>query len=139
MRSSAARRASMFFQEFLVYRNYSGDLLISHEKRTLVIDVKTSKESDKSGVATLSGGEKSYTTVSLLLALWQTNYSPFRAMDEFDVFMDAVNRKSSMDLLANTGKHNREGQFIYITPNDLSETLNYELTHTIKMYPPNRN
>ena len=33
------------------------------------------------------------------LALGENVESPFRAMDEFDVFMDAVNRKISMDAL----------------------------------------
>ena len=35
----------------------------------------------------LSGGERSYATLSLLLALGQVIDNPFRAMDEFDIFM----------------------------------------------------
>ena len=41
---------------------------------------------------TLSGGEKSYSTVSLILALWYVMTPPFMFLDEFDVFMDEMNR-----------------------------------------------
>ena len=34
------------------------------------------------------------------LALWDAMTPPFRILDEFDVFMDAVNRKVAMKLIA---------------------------------------
>jgi chromosome segregation ATPase len=37
---------------------------------------------------TLSGGEKSYTTLCLLLALGRVTSVPFAIFDEIDVFMD---------------------------------------------------
>lgn len=40
-------------------------------------------------VAVPAGGERSFTTVSFILALGKFTESPFRAMDEYDVFMDA--------------------------------------------------
>jgi structural maintenance of chromosomes protein 6 len=36
---------------------------------------------------TLSGGERSYTTVALLIAMWVNMEMPFNILDEFDVFM----------------------------------------------------
>jgi len=36
---------------------------------------------------TLSGGERSYTTVALLVAMWVNMEMPFNILDEFDVFM----------------------------------------------------
>ena len=36
----------------------------------------------------LSGGEKTFTTLALLIAIGQVMETPFRVMDEFDVFMD---------------------------------------------------
>jgi len=44
---------------------------------------------------------------------------PFRVMDEFDVFMDSVNRNMTLQLLIDTAKMDRKKQFIFVTPNDL--------------------
>jgi hypothetical protein len=41
---------------------------------------------------TLSGGEKSYAQICLLLSLWSSMYTPFRCLDEFDVFMVCYNK-----------------------------------------------
>jgi chromosome segregation ATPase len=46
-----------------------------------------------------SGGERSYTTLSLLLALGESLETPFRVMDEFDVFLDPLSRKIALDNL----------------------------------------
>jgi chromosome segregation ATPase len=47
----------------------------------------------------LSGGETSFSTICLLMALWDSVHSPIRCLDEFDVFMDATNRQLSMAML----------------------------------------
>ena len=47
----------------------------------------------------LSGGERSFSTVSLLLALWDTAMCPIRCLDEWDVFLDHVNRALAAKML----------------------------------------
>ncbi|RHY13795.1 hypothetical protein DYB36_007959 [Aphanomyces astaci] len=67
----------------------------------------------------LSGGERSFTQVSLLMALGECIECPFRVMDEFDVFMDSINRTLTLKLLIETAKTEATKQFIFVTPNDL--------------------
>ena len=62
------------------------------------------------------GGEKSYTTVAFALALGEWTQSPFRAMDEFDVFMDAINRRVAMENLFSNSLEQPHLQFIFLTP-----------------------
>ncbi len=38
----------------------------------------------------LSGGEKSFSTVAFLMALWSNMELPFYSMDEYDVFMASI-------------------------------------------------
>ena len=49
--------------------------------------MRASKKAKEKDPKALSGGEKSFSTVCLLLALWDSMATPFRALDEFDVFM----------------------------------------------------
>ena len=36
------------------------------------------------------GGEKSYSTICFILAIWEAMETPFRCLDEFDIFMVGV-------------------------------------------------
>lgn len=126
-------------------RQYRGRLHFDHINKTL--DLLVEKENQGDGdedaeqdafdeneqemvgpdMKSLSGGEKSFSTICLLLALWEHMQVPFRALDEFgishdltisfraDVFMDAVNRKVSMELITKFG-HDSGIQYIFITP-----------------------
>ena len=64
----------------------------------------------------LVGGERSYTTVAFILALGKFTESPFRAMDEYDVFMDAVNRRIATQTLLAFALEESEMQFVLLTP-----------------------
>ena len=67
----------------------------------------------------LSGGERSFTTVCFALALGEFTSCPFRAMDEFDVFMDAVARRTSMASLFENAALAPHLQFVFLTPQDV--------------------
>ncbi len=54
----------------------------------------------------MPGGERSFSTVAFALAVGEWTSNPFRAMDEFDVFMDGVNRENSVSrFLADDDEH----------------------------------
>merc|ERR1712183_336209 len=79
---------------------------------------------DSSDTSLLSGGEKSYTQMCLICALWDMMRPPFRCLDEWDVFLDAVNRKLIAEELLNFSLRNQDRQFIFISPQgacDLSQ------------------
>ncbi|ETO69789.1 hypothetical protein F444_13679 [Phytophthora nicotianae P1976] len=84
----------------------------------------------------LSGGERSFTQVSLLLALGSRTESPFRIVDEFDVFMDSQNRSMTVELLVEAAKKNCNKQFIFVTPNDLSMLRPDPVVKIQKLAPP---
>jgi len=47
---------------------------------------------DSRSTSTLSGGERSFGTMALLIALWYVTKLPFYFMDEFDVFMVSTSK-----------------------------------------------
>lgn len=80
-------------------RNYTGEAEIDHAEQTLelkVIPRDASVTDAVSSTKALSGGERSYTTVSFLLALWSCVDHPFYFLDEYDVFSDEHNRHVSI-------------------------------------------
>ncbi|RVE47797.1 hypothetical protein evm_007552 [Chilo suppressalis] len=118
-----ARRVQYCFQSILTLRGYSGRMEIDNARGSLEI-VCTGRESgNKRHAATtssLSGGERSYSTVAFIMALWECVELPFYFMDEFDVFMDNVNRKIVMELLIDHALKNTSRQFVFLTPQDAS-------------------
>eukprot|EP01099_Mayorella_cantabrigiensis_P006142 TRINITY_DN5083_c0_g1_i1.p1 TRINITY_DN5083_c0_g1~~TRINITY_DN5083_c0_g1_i1.p1 ORF type:complete len:436 (+),score=90.50 TRINITY_DN5083_c0_g1_i1:44-1309(+) len=126
IRRSISLQTTLLFNHYLTSKGHSGSLMLDHDNSTLEIAItldgnnSRSEQRVVSDTRSLSGGERSFSTVALLLALWQNIDSPFRAMDEFDVFMDAVNRKVSIKLLIDVAREQGAKQFIFITPHDPS-------------------
>ena len=86
----------------------------------------------------LSGGERSFATLSLLLAIGESLETPFRVMDEFDVFLDPVARKIAMKSLVTVAKEMEHRQFIFITPQDVSSLKTDPKLRVFKLKPPAR-
>ena len=99
----------------------------------------TDENSQTRDMKALSGSEKSYATLSLLLALGENLETPFRGKDEFNVFLDHVVRKIALQTMISTAKSMMHRQFIFITPHDLSSiNSNDPLLKIIRLRPPER-
>ncbi|GMM57120.1 DNA repair protein [Maudiozyma humilis] len=113
--------ATKDFRESLRYRKLTGMLVFDNNKSELDMQVSTPNDKTERNVDTLSGGEKSYSQMSLLLATWKPMRSRIIALDEFDVYMDQVNRKVGTGLIVSKLKDNNRTQTIIITPQDIGK------------------
>ncbi|MCL7034542.1 hypothetical protein MKW94_013465 [Papaver nudicaule] len=116
------RQLTWQFNKHLSNKNISGHVKVSYEEKTLALEVKMPQDTSNNNVRDtrgLSGGERSFSTLCFALALHEMTEAPFRAMDEFDVFMDAVSRKISLDTLVEFAVEHG-AQWIFITPHDIS-------------------
>jgi len=117
------KEVSHRFNYYLAKKGHAGKVDVDYNAATLTLDVKMHGQGQTvKDTRSMSGGERSYSTLALTLSLGESIESPFRAMDEFDVFMDAVNRKVSMDALIDFARDpfNKDKQFLFITPQDIS-------------------
>jgi len=162
-RSAISLRASASFTYLLSERQFRGELLFGHKNKTLDIKVssfhspmycecvysmltsssKVEPDITRTSAAgrqtkTLSGGEKSFSTICLLLSLWEAMGSPIRCLDEFDVFMDNVNRDVSMKMMIQAARRSVSRQFILITPQSMANVTLGGDVKIIKMSDPER-
>ncbi|EDO15591.1 hypothetical protein Kpol_483p10 [Vanderwaltozyma polyspora DSM 70294] len=114
------------FISSLKVRNFKGRLVFDTEKKLLDIDVGLNSESKLRSVDTLSGGEKSFSQMALLLATWKPMKSRIIALDEFDVFMDQVNRTVGIKLIIKKLHDLYKTQTIIITPQDIERIADIE-------------
>lgn len=118
---STAKTVSRNFSIQLDVKGFIGILDFDHKGKLLEVKVnphdtyKAGLDVDRS-LKSLSGGERSYTMISMILAFWEPMSTPFRILDEFDVFMDSVNRKIAVQNIIAFAKKDRKNQFIFLTP-----------------------
>ena len=89
-RKHIALRTKLMFQYLLSTRAYYGKVLFEHDKQKLEIRVQTDDQAATQGLnkdaKSLSGGEKSFSTICLLLALWQAIGCPIRCLGTCSAF-----------------------------------------------------
>jgi chromosome segregation ATPase len=101
-RKTLADAASYVFNSLLEMSGGSGRLDFDAERRTLQLIVNPNtadaERADAIDTIALSGGERSTTTIAFVMAVGESVNTPFRAFDEFDVFMvrDAHTRKTTV-------------------------------------------
>ncbi|KAI8073273.1 hypothetical protein BC940DRAFT_290968 [Gongronella butleri] len=128
------------FHCYLHKRGDEGTIKIKHDKGTLELCVNTSGNPNgkfRKDSRSLSGGEKSFAQISFLLALWDRISTPILCLDEFDVYMDAVNRKTSMQMMMESA-YETNSQYILITPQDASSMVPGENVTIHRLDDPER-
>ncbi|KAG5995721.1 hypothetical protein E4U54_002791 [Claviceps lovelessii] len=113
-------RVRIQFNYLLSERGFRGKIDLDHRNRRVNIHIEpdeTRRSSTGRNTKTLSGGEKSFSSICMLLSVWEAIGSPIRCLDEFDVFMDNVNRAISTNMLVDTARRSVSRQYILITPN----------------------
>ncbi|GAA6061381.1 hypothetical protein JCM10212_000641 [Sporobolomyces blumeae] len=143
-RAHIAHRARLNFISHLGNRGFHGKLKFDHDHNQLHIAVQTdatekgSQKAKRKDAKSLSGGEKSFSTICLLLTMWEAVGCPLRCLDEFDVFMDAINRRISMSMIIDTAKAAEKTQFILITPQDMGSLKWGDEVRVSKLEDPKR-
>uniref|UniRef100_A0A8C0DKS3 Structural maintenance of chromosomes protein 6 n=1 Tax=Balaenoptera musculus TaxID=9771 RepID=A0A8C0DKS3_BALMU len=133
-------RCKLYFDNLLSQRAYCGKMNFDHKNETLTISVQPG-EGNKAAfndMRALSGGERSFSTVCFILSLWSIAESPFRCLDEFDVYMDMVNRRIAMDMILKMADSQRFRQFILLTPQSMSSLPASKLIRILRMSDPER-
>ncbi|NXJ80279.1 SMC6 protein, partial [Trogon melanurus] len=133
-------RCKLSFDNLLRTQAYSGKILFDHKNETLSITVQP-REEDRAAlndVRSLSGGERSFSTVCFILSLWSITESPFRCLDEFDVYMDRVNRRIAMDMILKEADSQHHRQFILLTPQSTSSLPMSSRIRILRMQDPER-
>ena len=138
---SKGLRCAMDFSTYLRNRDYGGSMTLDHVAQTLDITVYPNKNKnahEDRDLKSLSGGERSFSTVAFLLSLWSIVESPILFLDEFDVFMDQINRRIVMELIVSSAKEKLNGQYMFLTPQEMGNIKPDDHIKLFKMPDPKR-
>ncbi|KAK7869169.1 hypothetical protein R5R35_006621 [Gryllus longicercus] len=131
-------KVSYMFKPLLRTRGYKGSMDFDDSARTLNVEIAPAQETERRETKSLSGGERSYSTVSFILSLWECVEPPFYFMDEFDVFMDKVNRRIVINNLIWYAQQNKKHQYVFLTPQDTSQITTSEDVTIYRLDDPER-
>ncbi|XP_058455820.1 structural maintenance of chromosomes protein 6 [Malaya genurostris] len=123
LKSHMSLRVKHKFNTVMQLRGFVGEIVMDAKNCTLALSVVPRDKNVTNAVSntkSLSGGERSYSTVAFLIALWSCVDTPFYFLDEYDVFTDQVNRHMMTMLLLNETKKKADRQFCFLTPQDMS-------------------
>jgi len=135
--STSQRRFGHLSRKFSAQLGGEVRLDINSRERTVKIFF-TSEDGEimKKDLATLSGGEKSYIQMCLILSIWDGLQCPFRGLDEWDVYLDQVNRKKISNELLKIAVKKEGVQTIFISPQgatDMNSILSREERENVEV------
>jgi len=117
--SNCKRSFSMYSKRYKAQLGAEASLRITDQRLTIAFFITEPNGEEvevKKDLATLSGGEKSYLQMCLILSMWDSIISPIRGLDEWDVYLDHVNRKKMSLELLKTALMKEGVQTIFISP-----------------------
>lgn len=133
-------RAKLSFEHCLALRGFKGKLEFDFAKKRVITEVQTKDDKQSRAVQSLSGGEKSFTQIAFLLSIWKVMKPRVCGLDEFDVFMDSVNRTIAIRLLIHELRSSN-AQSIFITPQDITAVGDLHDSEDVRIHqirPPRR-
>lgn len=141
LRQSMIMRVRHKFTGLMELKEFTGHMEVDMKEKTLelkVIPRDAGIEGAVSNTKSLSGGERSFSTVAFLIALWSCVDHPFYFLDEYDVFSDEYNRHIMTQLLFNEAKKNPSKQYGFLTPLDSSNMETSDRITIHKLQDPDR-
>ena len=121
IRTILSLRCAINFNRLLSQRGFFGNIRFKHDEKKLSLIIQPQDiSSHPDDVRALSGGERSFSTVCFITALWNVIESPLLFLDEFDVFMDMANRRVAMDLMIEIALQHKQKLFVFLTPHEIS-------------------